>query len=617
MQMAAVPHRNIILPSLEQSFLGEEGQLAEYFTYQETITEKELKKELRDQPHMSRVLEALDPERKTYLLRGKNEETLQLAVEYIGNYHRLRGGTGFRYMEVTTGEESEDEAVVSEEETVQFDFGKRLAVIDASELLRSASMGFRSAAGFGGFGYGTDRQVRRSPWWAEMPGTPLCIRLDVIHATKPLVKAIRSLLRGRLLILWQAARGGDEEDGQDDFYSIGCENALTELAFELECEPILVDVPDELSPYKQQVLRQLARDRGSDVMPACGENVIRLIQEHRKNADNRTMDKAIGNALLRRKSVDKSEPLTEADFYFLADMAAVKSHTVNNAGKNLIGQQKVREQLDRIVDQLSFQKRREALGLPTDRLHGVLAFMGAPGTGKTTWARYLAERMEERRLLENTSMICMNAAELKGMYVGHTTRRVQSIFEEYGVIILDEAYSLTDGPEGGDVFSKEALAQLCVELEEHAEDRLVIFAGYGGSKHNEDNPMARFFQANPGISSRVSFKIYFEDFEPGQLVEVFHSMMAEGGYQVVREADDALESYFSYRMHARAFGNCREARNLADRVKGFVASRAMQKKLPDKESLTCVLAEDIRRAVGDVMAEYDRLKEDTHKAAGF
>ena len=38
MQMAAVPHRHIILPSLEQSFLGEEGQLAEYFTYHETST---------------------------------------------------------------------------------------------------------------------------------------------------------------------------------------------------------------------------------------------------------------------------------------------------------------------------------------------------------------------------------------------------------------------------------------------------------------------------------------------------------------------------------------------------------------------------------------------------
>ena len=52
--------------------------------------------------------------------------------------------------------------------------------------------------------------------------------------------------------------------------------------------------------------------------------------------------------------------------------------------------------------------------------------------------------------------------------------------EENDIIVIDEAYSLTGDRSEPDSFSREAIAQLVIELEEHAEDKLVIFAGYGG-----------------------------------------------------------------------------------------------------------------------------------------
>ena len=88
--------------------------------------------------------------------------------------------------------------------------------------------------------------------------------------------------------------------------------------------------------------------------------------------------------------------------------------------------------------------------------------------------------MEEEKLLPGSHFTCVNGAELKGMYVGHSAPKTKALFEENDIIVIDEAYSLTGDRSEPDSFSREAIAQLVIELEEHAEDKLVIFAGYGG-----------------------------------------------------------------------------------------------------------------------------------------
>ena len=55
------------------------------------------------------------------------------------------------------------------------------------------------------------------------------------------------------------------------------------------------------------------------------------------------------------------------------------------------------------------------MGLKGEPIHCTFAFLGSPGTGKTTWALRLAEEMKRQGLLEDTNSICINAAELKAM----------------------------------------------------------------------------------------------------------------------------------------------------------------------------------------------------------
>ena len=126
------------------------------------------------------------------------------------------------------------------------------------------------------------------------------------------------------------------------------------------------------------------------------------------------------------------------------------------------------------------RRLRKEMGMKKSSYHNVHMMLGAPGTAKTTVAKLMGKIMEEEKLLPGSQFTCVNGAELKGMYVGHSAPKTKALFEENDIIVIDEAYSLTGDRSEPDSFSREAIAQLVIELEEHAEDKLVIFAGYGG-----------------------------------------------------------------------------------------------------------------------------------------
>ena len=249
------------------------------------------------------------------------------------------------------------------------------------------------------------------------------------------------------------------------------------------------------------------------------------------------------------------------------------------------------------ADQLDNDEEEDAFSV----FHYCMAFLGAPGTGKTTWAKWLGAQMETAGLLHKTEMLSISAVQLKGEYVGHTAPKVHKLFQEYGILLIDEAYALADGVRGGDSYSSEVLAQLCVELEEHGEDRLVIFCGYG--EKGRYSPMEAFFESNPGIRSRVGFQIFFEDFQPEELAQVYRVILEEGRYRLPEEANRQVAAYFEQRVGSPAFGNCREARNLADRTKVHMARRLAQAQHLDRESLCQVESEDIRGAIEELRAE--------------
>ena len=63
---------------------------------------------------------------------------------------------------------------------------------------------------------------------------------------------------------------------------------------------------------------------------------------------------------------------------------------------------------------MKYNYLRKQQGLDHGTFHNVHMMLGAPGTAKTTMAKYMGEIMREEKLLKGDRFIYINGAELKG-----------------------------------------------------------------------------------------------------------------------------------------------------------------------------------------------------------
>ena len=244
------------------------------------------------------------------------------------------------------------------------------------------------------------------------------------------------------------------------------------------------------------------------------------------------------------------------------------------------------------------------MGIASPGYHNVHIMLGPPGTAKTTVAGLMGEIMMEEGVIPGSRFACVNGAELKGMYVGHSAPKTKALFDENDIIVIDEAYSLSDRKGEPDSFSSEAIAQLVIEIEEHAADKLVILAGYGGTEvEDKNNRMRDFIDSNPGIKSRINSTFCFKSYSAPEMVRIFEKHAALGGYVLETGFEPLVEQYFKKRVCDSNFGNGREARSLFEKVTVQTAGRVMKlfeekaDYIVQKEDVSCCTLEDVRRAI--------------------
>ena len=350
--------------------------------------------------------------------------------------------------------------------------------------------------------------------------------------------------------------------------------------------------------------------------------VKRILNMYREDK-TQLMEKVI---LYTIKDGIKGNCLTAKDFEVL-DFFKVLSKEEEKQKKaalsleqDLVGMENVKQQVRDIIDVMKYNKLREEMGIKNGRFHNVHMLIGAPGTAKTTVAEIMGNMMREERLLAGNRFISINGADLKGMFVGHSAPKTKSIFDNNDIIFIDEAYSIASGNRDGmDSFSEEAIAQLIIELEKHATDRLVIFAGYGGPNVSvKDNKMKVFLDANPGIKSRINSTIYFESYTPEEMVSIVHRQAENMQYVLDNNADGAILEYFRERTQKRDFGNGREARSLVEQCMTFAARRVMgiSEKRITKKMMKEIRLEDVQAAIAK-QRNSNCMQEGRRKRCGF
>ncbi|EHQ28356.1 AAA family ATPase [Mucilaginibacter paludis] len=225
----------------------------------------------------------------------------------------------------------------------------------------------------------------------------------------------------------------------------------------------------------------------------------------------------------------------------------------------LIGLRAVKDEIGGLISFLEIEKMRAASGQTggtTLNLHFI--FKGKPGTGKTTVARILAKVFKALGVLPVGQLIETDRKDLVGQYVGHTAKQTSDVIDKAmgGVLFIDEAYTLI--PEGNpNDFGKEAVDTLLKRMEDDKGKFIVIAAGYSGD-------MDRFVASNDGLASRFPKMILFEDYQPGELNEIFKLMLAKNGLSMATaDAAKAMQLFEDmYRNRDNNFANGRTVRNL-------------------------------------------------------
>ncbi|NEC34712.1 right-handed parallel beta-helix repeat-containing protein [Streptomyces rubrogriseus] len=253
----------------------------------------------------------------------------------------------------------------------------------------------------------------------------------------------------------------------------------------------------------------------------------------------------------------------------------------------MTGLEAVKREVGGIVDLLSAYRQRAAVGLPTPRISHHLIFSGPPGTGKTTVARLYADLLRSFGVLPRGQLVEVARADLVGRYIGHTALLTTEAFQRAlgGVLFIDEAYTLTPENSPQD-FGREAVDTLLKLMEDHRDEVVVIVAGY-------PDEMGRFLESNPGLASRFTRRIEFENYSTDELLAIVQEQAGTAGYECAPETLKALRVHLDAVPRSRSFGNARLARQLVEQMMTRQAGRLGGVANPDMITLTRLLPEDL------------------------
>ena len=270
----------------------------------------------------------------------------------------------------------------------------------------------------------------------------------------------------------------------------------------------------------------------------------------------------------------------------------VVGNSSNEAFKELdelVGLGKIKTKVNDYLNAIRLASRRMELGLSTNmpRLH--MAFLGNPGTGKTTVAEIIGKVFSSWGILSQGRVIRTEKSQMVGQYIGETEMKMTNLLARArgNILFIDEAYQLVEGGEKD--FGRIVMNSLLTELGKDNLDMVVILAGYTA-------PMKRLMESNEGIESRFPNVFNFEDYTTDELMEIGRLMIRRQGFTLTEGAAANMRAIIEEESAKPSprFGNGRFVSNLLqNEILSSLGARTLKQEDPTKEDLSTILPEDV------------------------
>ena len=224
----------------------------------------------------------------------------------------------------------------------------------------------------------------------------------------------------------------------------------------------------------------------------------------------------------------------------------------------MVGLESVKKEVTSLAAYLTLQIKRGETATFQGKHY---VFTGNPGTGKTTVARIMADVFKTLGILSKGQLIEADRSKLVAGFSGQTAIKTNQLIDTAmgGVLFIDEAYTLKSNDQ--DAFGNEAIDTLLKRLEDDRGKFICIVAGYTDQMHD-------FIDSNPGLKSRFTQTIHFDDYTADELTQIFVNMATSKKFEMDEAMQKAVHQQFEqlYLRRDKNFGNAREARRIFDQT---------------------------------------------------
>lgn len=387
--------------------------------------------------------------------------------------------------------------------------------------------------------------------------------------------------------------------------------------------PWRFDLADFTSADVASMLQRVVQQKGLRLAPDVSQSLTSLIAQFMANTDAREGNAhTVSNMLtaaLRRQAVrlqaQRDDPggvaghnldsglLTLSDFAEDTLTEDVDAETILKQLDDFTGLDRVKQFVRSLYSTTMVERARVAAGFPPQRQEALhMIFKGSPGTGKTSFAKILAQLFRKMGLVSRGQLIEAKRANLVAGYLGQTAHKTYEIVQSArgGVLFIDEAYGLVnDKP---DPYGEEALTTLLEAMETHRSDLVVILAGY-------TEQMEALLKKNPGLPSRFPHQVVFADFTPEELLAIVKNMLKSRQLQFATpEVEAALTRLVLDQRQWLQQGNARSARNMVDSLMREQSRRLLETDAKMTETSPAQLKEI---TLGDIQAMEKAFVEST------